>query len=230
MLGRLVGNDDAVAFGELAGPHSGAVDDDVTLDVTRIGAHADDLVDQAATAGEDRLDAHPLDDAHASGPGRPGQAHREVDGVDPSVPGDVEAGEQVVGAGEGEELEHLPRADLLDLQPEVALEGRHAAILLEAVGVGCGLDEPDGLETGRDAGLGLQSGIQLTGVQAQPGARLARAPEAGHEAGGVPRGARGEAVTLEDEDVGDPEVRQVVCDGGADDPAPDDDDPGALRQ
>ena len=230
MLGRLVGDDDLVAFGELAGPHAGAVDDEVALDVAGVGPHPGDLVDEAAGACADRLDAHALDDVHAPGPGAAGQAHREVDGVDPSVAGHVEPREQVVGPREGEQLGHLTGADLLDLQPEVALEGGHAAVLLEAVGIGCGLDEADGPEAGRDAGLRLQRGIQVAGVQAKPGARLARAPETRHEAGCVPGRAGRQAVPLDDEDVGDPEVRQVVGDGGADDPAPDDDDPGSVGQ
>ena len=209
----------------------GAVDDEVALDVAGVGAHADDLLDQSAGPRDDLLDRDPLDDADAEGPRAARQAHREVDGVDPAVAGHVEAREEVVGAGQREELGHLPRADLLDLEPVDALEGRDPAVLLQAVGVGGRLDEPDRLEAGGHARLRLEPGVEVAGVEPQARARLARGPEAGHQAGGVPRRARGEAVALEDEHVGDPQVGQVVGDGGADDASTDDDDarPGGER-
>ena len=203
VLGRLVGDDDAVALGELARPHARAVDDEVALDVTGVGAHADDLLDQAPRARDDLLDRDPLGDADAEGPRAARQAHREVDGVDAAVTGDVEAREEVVGAGQREEVGHLPRPDLLDLEPVDALEGRDAAVLLQAVGVGGRLDEPDGLEAGGHTRLRLEPGVEVAGVEAQARARLARRPEAGHQAGGVPRRPRGEPVALEDEHVGD---------------------------
>ena len=52
-------------------------------------------------------------------------------------------GEQVVGLGPREQVSHLGRRDLVDLQAEVALERSDAAVLLEPVGVGGGLDHPD---------------------------------------------------------------------------------------
>ena len=145
-------------------------------------------------------------------------------------PGHVEAGEQVVGAGQREELGHLARPDLVDLEAELPLEGGDPAVLVEPVGIGRGLDQADPLEPGRHPGLGLEAGVEVAGVEPQPGVGLAGGAEAGHQAGRVPRGARGEPVALEHEHVGDPEVGQVVGDRGADDAAPDDDDPGPLRQ
>ena len=191
----------------------------VALDVPDVGAHADDLLDEAPGARDDLLDRDALDDAHAEVPGPAREAHREVDGVDPAVARDVEAGEEVVGAGQREEVGHLAGADLLDLETVQPLEGGDPAVLLEAVGVGRGLDEPDGLEARGDPGLRLEPGVEVPGVQPQAGARLARGPEAGHQAGSVPGGAGGEPVALEHEHVGQAEVGQVVGDGGADDAA-----------
>ena len=161
MLGRLVGHGHAVALGELAGPHPGAVDHELALDVTGIRAHADDLLDQAARAGEHLLHRHALDHPHPEVAGAAGQAHREVDRVDPAVAGHVEAGEQVVGAGQREQLGHLARADLLDLEAEVPLEGGDPAVLVEPVGIGRGLDQPDPLEPGGDPGLLLEPRVEL---------------------------------------------------------------------
>jgi hypothetical protein len=42
-----------------------------------------------------------------------GQRHRDVDRIDAAVVLDVEAGEQIVGAGEGEQLADLARRDLV---------------------------------------------------------------------------------------------------------------------
>ena len=228
VLGRLVGHDHAVALGELAGPHPGAVDDQLALDVTEGRAHADDLLDQTARTGDHLLDRDSLDDPHPEVPGAAGQAHRDVDGVDPPVAWHVEAREQVVGARQREELGHLARADLVDLEAQVPLEGGHPAVLVEAVGIRRRLDQADPLEPGGHPGLGLQAGVEVTGVQPQPGAGLAGGAEARHQACCVPRRARGEPVALEQEHVADPEVGQVVGDRRADDAAPDDDHPDPL--
>ena len=55
-------------------------------------------------------------------------------------------------------------------------------------------------------------------------------PGAGDEPGGVPGGARGELVPLQQEDVAHAERGQVVGDAAADDATTDDDDVGARRQ
>src|SRR5438874_1884519 len=55
----------------------------------------------------------------------------------------------------------------------------------------------------------------------------ARAPAA-DEAGGVPGGAAGERAALQQQDVGDAELREVIGDAGADHPAADDHDAGVL--
>ena len=56
-----------------------------------------------------------------------------------------------------------------------------------------------------------------------------RRAERDHQPGGVPGGARGQAVALEQDDVLPAHVGQVVGDGAADDAAADDDDAGAIR-
>ena len=89
---------------------------------------------------------------------------------------------------------------------------------------------PTGLKPVATPGLGLEPGVEVARGQPQPGARLARGPEAGHEPRGVPRRARGQPVALQDEHVGDPEVGQVVGDRGADDTPTDDDDPRPSGQ
>lgn len=85
------------------------------------------------------------------------------------------------------------------------------------------LDEADGLEAGVLAGLGFEARVEVAGVLAHLGRGVRERAEGDHEAGGVPGGARGEAVALEEHAV-DAQVGEVVGDRGADDAAADDDD------
>ena len=180
--------------------------------------------------GEHVLDRDALDDPHPEPSGALGQRDGDVDGVDPAVAGDVEAGQQVVGLRPGEQVGHLPRRDLLDLQPEVPLERGDPAVLLQAGLVGGRLDEADRLEAGGLAGLLLEPRVEVTGVQPDRGRGLRRRPEAGHQARGVPRGAGGEAVALEQDHVGPAGMGEVVGDGAADHAPADDDDAGTVGE
>ena len=112
VLGRLVGDHQAVPRPQLAGPHAGAVDDVLGLDLAvSPGAPVETRTPVTAPAvGEHVLDRDALDDAHAEPPGALGQRGGDVDGVDPAVAGDVEAGEQVVGLRPGEQVGHLRAA------------------------------------------------------------------------------------------------------------------------
>jgi hypothetical protein len=112
--------------------------------------------------GEHLLDRDALDDPHPEPTGTLGQRGGHVDGVDPAVTGDVEAGHQVVGLRPGKQVGHLLGRDLVDLEPELSLERGDAAVLLQASLVGGGLDEPDRLEAGGLAGLLLEPCVEIT--------------------------------------------------------------------
>ena len=233
VLGRLVGYDDAALLGELAGPHAGAVHDVLALDVAVspvAPARADPDPGHGAVAGQYVVDPDALDDPDAEVLRAAGQRLGEVDRVDPAVAGHVEAGEQVVGLRPREEVGHLPRRDLVDLEPEVALERRDPAVLVQPVGVGRRLDQPDRLEPGGHPGLGLEPGVEVAGVQPDAGAGLGGRAEAGHQPGRVPRRTAGEPVALDDHDVGPAFVGEVVGNRAPDHAATDDDDTGPVRQ
>jgi hypothetical protein len=119
--------------------------------------------------------------------------------------------------------------DLLDVDAAVAVERRHPPVLLEPAGVGGELDEPDRLEPGGEAGLGLEARVQVAGVRPQLGRGLRRRTERDHQPRRVPRGARGELVALDQHRVGPPEMTEVVRDRRADHPTADDDDPSPIR-
>ena len=110
----------------------------------------------------------------------------------------------------------FPGCDDLDvLQAEAARHGRQALPLLEPLrgrrqGQGAVLPE-----AGRLAGLGLQAGEQLAGVLRQPGKVVGRA-ELPHQAGGVPGGAAGKTLALQQHHVRPARFRQVIGDAAAD--------------
>ena len=83
-------------------------------------------------------------------------------------------------------------------------------------------------ETGLDAGLHRERLVE-GGVETAELGESVRAADLRDQAGGVPRGPAGQPRPLEDEDIGDPQLREVIGDGGAGDAGADDDDPGAGR-
>ena len=125
---------------------------------------------------------------------------------------------------------------------ECLLGAQQLAFHVECRGVRCGapqLDHPvfaagDGdapalLVPRGQSGLGLEFRVELGGVLDQPGLTL-RCPQLTDQTGGVPCCAAGQLTLLEQYDVGEAELRQVIGDAGADDPAADDDDLGAVGQ
>jgi hypothetical protein len=226
VLGGLQRDIHADALAELAGPHAGAVDDVLRLDVTLRRAYAA----HRTAAGEEPGRRHPLQHGDPAHPGPLGQRHGGVDRVDPAVLGDIEAGQHVVGAGGREELLDLARGDLVNVDAAVPVECGHPAVLLQPARFGGELDEAHLLQAGGEPGLRLQPGEQVAGVEPHLGGGLRGGPEGDHEPGRVPGGAAGEPVAFQQHHVGPAQVRQVVGDGRADDPAAHDDDAGALRK
>src|ERR1022692_1183783 len=88
VLGRLKRDGDASELADLAGPHPGAVDYVLGLDVA---ADCADAGHDAAIAQEPRH-RRALDDRDALHPGTPGHRHGHVDWIDPAVGRDVETG------------------------------------------------------------------------------------------------------------------------------------------
>ena len=194
------------------------------LDVPGGRPHAGDRAPRLQEPG----DRHALDDRHPELARALGQRHRDVDRVGPAVLGHVEAGQDVVGAGQREQLADLTGRDLLHVDAAPPVERGHPPVLLQPVGVGRHLDEAHRLEAGRQPGLGLQAGVEVAGVLPHLGRGLGRRTEGDDQPGRVPGRARGELVALQQDDVRPPHVREVVGDRAADDATPDHDDLGAL--
>ena len=227
MLCGLIGHRHTGLRRELAGPHARAVDDVLALDVTLLGAHADDpaILDEYVEYGGAFEDGHAL---HAR---TLGECHRRVDGIHAAVLRHVEAGEQVVRAGRREEIGHLAGRDLVHLGAAESIESRHASVFLEPALVCGDLDEADGREAGRLPGLSLQPGVEVARVVAHASRGFGEGTERHHEARRVPGRARGEPVALEQDRLGTPaHMPEVVSHRGSDDPPADDDDAGSGGQ
>ena len=109
VLGRLERDRHAGPRAELPGPHAGAVDDDLALDVAVRGADPG----HRAALGEHVEDRHALEHGRTGLARALGEGHRHVDRVGPAVLGDVEAGEDVVGPRQREQVGDLARRDLV---------------------------------------------------------------------------------------------------------------------
>ena len=211
---------------KLARPHAGAVDDVFRRDIAACRAHAGD----AAALLQDGRDGHAFDDAGARHAGALGERHRHVHRVHPAVVPDVEAGQDVVDARQREQALHLGRRDLLHVHAAKAVEGGDAPELLQPVGVGGDLDEADGHEPGGLAGLGLEPGVEVARVLPELGGGLGGGAEGDHQAGGVPGGAGGQPVALQEHDILPAHVGEVVGHRGADDAAADHHDARPIGQ
>ena len=76
----------------------------------------------------------------------------------------MEAGQDVVGPGQGEHLKHLGGGNLVNVDATGSVEGGDPSVLLEAVGVGCQFDESDRHEPGGQTGFGLEPTVEVSGV------------------------------------------------------------------
>ena len=141
-----------------------------------------------------------------------GQGHGRVHRVDAPVLRQIETGLDVIHPGQREELLDLVRADLLDIVAEHPVEGRHPAILLDAIRVGGQLDEADGLEAGAELGLLLETRPELARVHAHLDLGLRGRAEGGHQTRRVPGGAAGQLVSLQQNHVLPAQVGQMVGD------------------
>ena len=84
-------------------------------------------------------------------------------------------------------------------------------------------------EAGGELRFGLQLGVEIGGVFGEQRQRE-RGAELADEAGGMPRGAGGQALAFQQHDIGPAELGQVIGDRAADHAAADDDGFGVPGQ
>src|SRR5262245_37679759 len=117
----------------------------------------------------------------------------------------------------------MPGRDLLAIASAIAIERRNPAVLLESIRIGGGLDESALAKPRALAGLGLEPRVEIARVLAHLRRGLRRRAERDDEPRRVPRGARCQAIALDQDHVGPAHVREVICDGTSDHTAADHD-------
>ena len=212
MLSSLQRNVDPCGLAQLACPHPGAVDDELGFDLAGVGAYAGDGAATLHDTGHRDTfeDGGPLQACSL------GQCHRHVHGIGATILLHVEAGEDVVGASQWEQLVDFLGRDLVHINAAVAIERGNSPVLLEPIGLGRQLDEADSVETRRLAGLRLEARVQIARVLAHLCRRLRQRAERDHQARRVPGGAGSQPVALQDDDIGTAHVGKVVGNGAPD--------------
>jgi hypothetical protein len=122
---------------------------------------------------------------------------------------------------------YLLRRQLVGFDPEVLGHREPGAQLLHPAARPRDRQGSHPAKTGLDAGLRREPLVQGGVEAAELGERVCAA-DLRDQAGGVPRGPAGQPRPLEDDDVRDPQLREVIGDRGAGDAGADHDDPGAV--
>ena len=226
VLAGVQGNRHPGETAELARPQARRAYDELARDVARVGFNARHRAVRGTNAG----DLHVLDALHPAPAGALHVGAHHVDGT--GHPVDVEpcSPEEVVGAYQRVQVSDLLGGHDLDSpQPEGVVRVGQPPELRKAVprvrdGEAADLAEPGGL-----AGLGLQLAQQVAGVGAELRVCIA-CPRGADEAGGVPARTGCELPAFEEDDVGPPELREVIRDARSRHAAADHDRAGALGQ
>src|SRR5262249_37058874 len=153
------------------------------------------------------------------------ERHRGVGRVGGAVLREVDGADEVGGVHERPQLLHALGRHRLGRHAEGARHGGAAAQLVPALLVGGDGKAAVLLVAGGLAGLALQGLVEVDGgfVELGGGGGVGHGP---HQAGGVPGGAAGELLALEQQHVLPAELGQVIGERAADDAAADDDDLG----
>ena len=217
---------DSDEAGDLGGEHAAAVDDDLALDVTAVGAHTGD----PPPVGRDRRDPRALRDPRPARPGRRGQRVAEPRRVDLPVGRRVRRPEHAVGGHQREQRGGLLRGDQLQGQARPLRPGRLPADLLQPLRARRQPQRPRLHPPGRAVAPGLlQPPVQVRGPPVHPGQGRV-GPQLAHQAGRVEGRAAGELRALEEQHVALAALDEVVRHARPADAATDDHDAGAGGQ
>jgi hypothetical protein len=225
VLGRVQRHRDPDQLRDLLGPLPCAVDDDLGLDITVVGADSGDRT----VLGEYVEHADSFRDGRATGPGTLGQRHGQVGRVRLPVAGQPDRSDQVLHLHHRVPVPRLGRGEQLALEVErLGRRGRPAQLGHPVLGAGHG-DTAAPLEARAESGLLLEAGVELRRVLHQPGAALG-GPQLTDQPGRVPGGAARQRALLDHEHVGPAEPGEVVGHARADHATPDDDNAGPVGQ
>ena len=216
---------DADGSGQLPGPHAGAEDDAVGVDVPLLRGDADNAPPGGANGGH----RHLLDDPGAGGAGTRSQRQGDVRRVRVAVAGDVQSAEQVGRLKQRHAFPDCLRRDHLDLQPDDLRQRSAALEFLEPLRVGGDREGAAPSIAGLLTGFLLEATVKLARVAGEVRHRD-RLPQLAEQAGGMPGGAGGDLAALQQKHIGASGTCEVIGDRAADHAAADDDYARATRQ
>ena len=177
----------------------------------------------SAVLGEDADDARVLEDPRLPRPGSLDERGTQVGRADAAVVGRPDRADDVLGVHQRPALLRLSRRNGPGAHAEQVRQRLLAPDVNEPVFAGGDRERALVDPAGRLAGLLLQLCVERDGVANEVGQIAGRAKRP-HLGGGVPRGAGGQPVALQQDCVRDARLGQVIQGRAAHDAAADDDD------
>ena len=210
---------------DLAAPQTGAERDGFASNHPSARLDAGD----STSPGEDAGHARVLEDPRLARAGSLDQCGAEIGRTDAAIVGRPDGADDVLGVHQRPALLRLPHRNGPGAHPEQVRQRLLASDVNEPVFAGGDRERALVDPAGRLAGLLLQLRVERDGVADEIGETAGRAKRP-HLGGGVPRGAGGQPVALEQDGVGDAGLGEVIEGRAAHDPAADDDDGGVGGQ
>ena len=172
---------------------------------------------------------HALGDGDTLPAGAGGQGKGDVGRIALTVQGKMDGADDILDVEPGIEIPRFTGRDLVDLDAEGSGERGRAGDLLEAL---AGKSHGDGAvlaHAGGDTGLLLEPDVEVRRILRQPRHVLTR-PQLAHQPCGMPRGARGQLLSLEENDVLPAELGEMVGNRRTRHATTDDDGAGLARK
>ena len=220
------GQGDAGLARKLPAPHAAAVHHDIRGDMARLAVLGEvvDAGDLATRLG-DTGDLGVFKDLRALHPGTLGQGHGNVGRVALAVQRQVDRADDAVDVEVGIHRLGFARRDFRDIDVEDAGDGGLAQqFLVPRFGQG-DRDGADLTHPRLDPGFGGELDVKISGVFGQTG-HVGRTPKLADQARGVPGGARGQLLALQQHDIGPTHLGEVIGDRAARDATADNDRAG----
>ena len=225
MLASMQGQRDARGLGQIAAPHTAAVDDHIGGDMARRAVgHIVHAGDPAPGPGDARH-LHAFENLRTAHPRALGQRHRDIGGVALPVQRQGHRAHHVGDVQMRVFRLDLGRRNLVHLDIEDARDGGLTQQFLVPRRRERDRDAADLPHAGGDAGLGFQLDVEVGRILGQPG-HVRGTPQLPDQPRRMPCGAAGQLPAFQQHDIGPARLGEVIGDRTAGDTAADDDRAG----